>query len=173
MAIIGDAVGFSIGYKAGPMIFTRQQSILFRKDHLVSTQKFYEKHGGKTIIIARFMPAVRTFAPVVAGVGRMGYRRFAMFNILGGVGWVVSMTLPRLLPGQGVRRQADREDRLPHRLHLDLAAHHRRHSPPSKRKTAPAPLAPDAEALAASRLLAFVFAGRRVRFAHGGCGTGR
>jgi len=90
-AVVGDAVGYSIGYKAGPMIFTRQQSMLFRKDHLVSTQKFYEKHGGKTIIIARFMPAVRTFAPVVAGVGRMGYRRFAMFNVLGGIGWVASM----------------------------------------------------------------------------------
>ena len=63
MAVVGDAVGYSIGYKAGPMIFTREQSLLFRKDHLVATQKFYEKHGGKTIIIARFMPAVRTFAP--------------------------------------------------------------------------------------------------------------
>ena len=90
-AVVGDAVGYSIGYKAGPMIFTREQSLLFRKDHLVSTQKFYEKHGGKTIIIARFMPAVRTFAPVVAGVGRMGYRRFATFNVVGGVGWVASM----------------------------------------------------------------------------------
>ena len=92
MAIVGDAVGYSIGFKAGPMIFRREQSLLFRKDHLVATQKFYEKHGGKTIIIARFMPAVRTFAPVIAGVGRMGYRRFAAFNAIGGVGWVLSMT---------------------------------------------------------------------------------
>jgi membrane-associated protein len=92
MAIIGDAVGYGIGFKAGPKIFTREQSLLFRKDHLVATQKFYEKHGGKTIVIARFMPAVRTFAPVVAGVGQMGYRRFAIFNIMGGVGWVTSMT---------------------------------------------------------------------------------
>jgi len=92
MAIIGDAVGYGIGLKAGPRIFTREQSLLFRKDHLVATQKFYEKHGGKTIVIARFMPAVRTFAPVVAGVGQMGYRRFATFNIMGGVGWVSSMT---------------------------------------------------------------------------------
>jgi membrane-associated protein len=74
------------------MIFSREQSFLFRKDHLVATQHFYEKHGGKTIIIARFMPAVRTFAPVVAGVGRMGYRRFAAFNVIGGASWVVSMT---------------------------------------------------------------------------------
>ncbi len=92
MAVVGDAVGYSIGYKTGPMIFKREQSLLFRKDHLISTQKFYEKHGGKTIILARFMPAVRTFAPVVAGVGKMGYRRFALFNVAGGVGWVVSMS---------------------------------------------------------------------------------
>jgi membrane-associated protein len=92
MAVIGDAVGYSIGYKAGPMIFKREQSLLFRKDHLVSTQKFYEKHGGKTIIIARFMPAVRAFAPVIAGVGRMGYRRFATFNVIGGLAWVFSMS---------------------------------------------------------------------------------
>jgi len=92
MAIVGDAVGYSIGYKTGPMIFNRDQSFLFRKDHLVATQQFYEKHGGKTIIIARFMPAVRTFAPVVAGIGRMGYRRFATFNVLGGTGWVISMS---------------------------------------------------------------------------------
>jgi membrane-associated protein len=92
MAIVGDAVGYGIGLKAGPKIFTREQSFLFRKDHLIATQKFYEKHGGKTIVIARFMPAVRTFAPVVAGVGQMGYRRFATFNIIGGFGWVTSMT---------------------------------------------------------------------------------
>ena len=93
MAVVGDAVGYSIGYKTGPLIFKRDQSLLFRKDHLVATQKFYERHGGKTIIIARFMPAVRTFAPVVAGVGRMGYRRFATFNVIGGAGWVISMSL--------------------------------------------------------------------------------
>jgi len=92
MAVVGDAVGYSIGYKTGPMIFSREQSLLFRKDHLVATQQFYEKHGGKTIIIARFMPAVRTFAPVVAGIGRMGYRRFATFNVIGGTGWVISMS---------------------------------------------------------------------------------
>jgi membrane-associated protein len=92
MAIVGDAVGYGIGVKAGPKIFTREQSLLFRKDHLVATQKFYEKHGGKTIVIARFMPAVRTFAPVVAGVGQMGYRRFATYNVVGGFTWVMSMT---------------------------------------------------------------------------------
>jgi membrane-associated protein len=92
MAIVGDAAGYSIGYKTGPLIFNREQSFFFRKDHLVATQKFYEKHGGKTIVLARFMPMVRTFAPVVAGVGRMGYRRFATFNVMGGAGWVTSMS---------------------------------------------------------------------------------
>ncbi|AUX46138.1 membrane protein [Sorangium cellulosum] len=92
MAIVGDAVGFSIGRRAGPRIFTREQSILFRKDHLIATQRFYEKHGGKTIILARFMPFARTFAPVVAGVGQMQYRRFAMFNVVGAVLWIFSMT---------------------------------------------------------------------------------
>jgi membrane-associated protein len=92
MAIIGDAVGFWIGYRTGPKIFTREQSFFFRKDYLVDTQKFYEKHGGKTIVIARFMPFARTFAPVVAGVGQMDYRRFAMFNVFGALAWVVSMT---------------------------------------------------------------------------------
>lgn len=92
MAILGDAVGFWIGYRAGPRIFNREQSLLFRRDHLIETQKFYEKHGGKTIVLARFMPFARTFAPVVAGVGQMDYRRFAMFNIVGAVAWVLSMT---------------------------------------------------------------------------------
>lgn len=92
MAIIGDAVGFWIGYRTGPRIFTREQSFFFRKDYLIDTQKFYEKHGGKTIVLARFMPFARTFAPVVAGVGQMEYRRFAMFNIGGAIAWVFSMT---------------------------------------------------------------------------------
>lgn len=92
MAIVGDAVGFSIGRRAGPKIFTREQSLFFRKDYLIATREFYEKHGGKTIILARFMPFARTFAPVVAGVGQMQYRRFAMFNFVGGILWVASMT---------------------------------------------------------------------------------
>lgn len=92
MAIIGDTVGYSIGYKAGPKIFNREQSLFFRKDYLVATQKFYEKHGGKTIVLARFMPFARTFAPVVAGVGQMSYKRFITYNVFGGVGWVFSMS---------------------------------------------------------------------------------
>ena len=92
MAIAGDATGYYIGLKSGPRIFKRENSLLFRKEHLLRTKAFYEKHGGKTIIIARFMPLVRTFAPVVAGVGQMPYTRFASFNVVGGIGWVVSMT---------------------------------------------------------------------------------
>nr|WP_240807097.1 VTT domain-containing protein [Polyangium spumosum] len=92
MAIVGDTVGYSIGYKAGPKLFNREQSLFFRRDYLIATQKFYEKHGGKTIVLARFMPFARTFAPVVAGIGKMSYRRFIMFNVFGGIGWVVSMT---------------------------------------------------------------------------------
>jgi membrane-associated protein len=92
MAIVGDTIGYSIGYKAGPKLFSREQSLFFRKDYLVATQSFYEKHGGKTIVLARFMPFARTFAPVVAGIGRMSYKRFLAYNVFGGVGWVVSMT---------------------------------------------------------------------------------
>jgi membrane-associated protein len=98
-AIIGDSVGYSIGYKTGPKIFNREKSLFFNKDHLLKAQQFYEKHGGKTIILARFVPLLRTFAPVVAGVGRMKYREFVLFNIFGGIGWVCSMILfGRYLP---------------------------------------------------------------------------
>jgi membrane-associated protein len=90
-AIIGDSVGYSIGFRSGPHIFNREQSWLFRRDHLLAAQAFYERHGGKTVVLARFMPIVRTFAPVVAGVGRMNYPRFLFFNIFGGIGWVTSM----------------------------------------------------------------------------------
>jgi membrane-associated protein len=92
-AIVGDSVGYYIGAKTGPRIFTREKSLFFAKDHLLRTQAFYEKHGGKTIILARFIPILRTFAPVVAGVGKMQYRRFVFYNVFGGIGWVTSMVL--------------------------------------------------------------------------------
>ena len=92
-AIVGDTVGYWIGAKSGPKLFTREQSLLFSKKHLLRTKEFYERHGGKTIIIARFLPFVRTFAPVVAGIGKMNYRRFLSFNVFGGIGWVFSMTM--------------------------------------------------------------------------------
>ena len=92
-AIVGDTVGYWIGAKSGPVIFSREQSLLFSRKHLLRTKEFYERHGGKTIILARFMPFLRTFAPVVAGVGKMSYRRFVSFNVFGGIGWVASMTM--------------------------------------------------------------------------------
>ncbi|PWB42952.1 MAG: hypothetical protein C3F12_13700 [Candidatus Methylomirabilota bacterium] len=91
-AIVGDAVGYFLGARTGPKIFSREDSLLFHKKHLTSTKEFYDRHGGITIVLARFMPILRTFAPVVAGVGNMRYSRFAMYNVLGGIGWVVSMT---------------------------------------------------------------------------------
>jgi len=91
-AIIGDATGYLLGRRAGPAVFNRPDSRLFKQEHLRKTREFYEKHGGKTIIYARFIPIVRTFAPFVAGVAEMDYRRFASFNIFGGIGWVVLMT---------------------------------------------------------------------------------
>lgn len=92
-AIVGDTVGYNVGKATGPRIFTREDSLLFNKKHLLRAQAFYEKHGGQTIILARFMPIVRTFAPVVAGVGRMNYRSFLMYNVVGGVAWIWSMLL--------------------------------------------------------------------------------
>ena len=91
-AIAGDSVGYLIGYHAGPKIFSKPDSFLFHRDHLARAQKFYEKYGNKTIVIARFVPIVRTFAPTVAGVGKMDYKRFLTYNVVGGIGWVASMT---------------------------------------------------------------------------------
>ncbi|MGC3966935.1 MAG: VTT domain-containing protein [Pirellulales bacterium] len=90
-AIIGDTIGYAIGAKAGPAIFNRPESRFFRRDHLLAAKSYYEKHGGKTIIIARFIPLIRTFVPVVAGAAKMEYRSFLAFNIFGGIGWIVSM----------------------------------------------------------------------------------
>ncbi len=92
-AIVGDQVGYWIGYRAGPLLFRREDSLLFKRRHLLRAHAFYERHGGKTIILARFMPIIRTFAPVVAGVGEMRYRRFVAFNVVGGFLWVWSMAL--------------------------------------------------------------------------------
>jgi membrane-associated protein len=92
-AIIGDATGYWIGRRAGQALYSRPNSFFFRREHLVRTHDFYEKHGGKTIVIARFVPILRTFAPVVAGAAQMTYRNFAIYNVAGGIAWVVSMTL--------------------------------------------------------------------------------
>ena len=92
-AIVGDAVGYSIGRTAGHKLYNRPDSLLFKRKHLTRAHDFYEKYGGKTIVIARFVPIVRTFAPTVAGAAGMDYRKFVTFNVAGGIGWVFSMVL--------------------------------------------------------------------------------
>ena len=91
-AVLGDNVGYSFGRRVGPMIFKREDSFWFHKDHLQKAEKFYEKHGGKTIILARFLPIIRTFAPIVAGAGKMNYKSFVFYNLLGGFLWAVGLT---------------------------------------------------------------------------------
>jgi membrane-associated protein len=99
-AIIGDSTGYYIGKKAGAALYNRPQSRFFHRERLLTTKAFYEKYGGMTIILARFMPFARTFAPVVAGIAEMDYRKFVTFNIVGGIGWVVSMSLLGYFFGQ-------------------------------------------------------------------------
>ena len=101
-AIAGDAVGYTIGRKAGKALYNRPQSRFFRRDHLIKTHEFYEKYGGITIFLARFMPFARTFAPVVAGVAEMKYSKFAIYNISGGITWIVSMTLTGYFLGRAI-----------------------------------------------------------------------
>lgn len=92
-AVVGDAVGYFTGARLGPRLFKKKKSLIFRPSHLQRAHAFYEKYGGKTIVIARFVPIVRTFAPIVAGAAEMPYRRFVMFNVAGGLLWVTSMVL--------------------------------------------------------------------------------
>ena len=101
-AVAGDNVGYAIGARVGPRLFTREKSRFFNPAHMERTRHFYARHGAKTIVIARFVPIVRTFAPVVAGVGQMPYRRFVFYNVAGGIGWVLSMTWAGYLLGQAV-----------------------------------------------------------------------
>ena len=91
-AISGDSVGYIFGKKVGPAIFTKEDSSFFHKKHIERSQKFYEKYGAKAIVLARFIPIVRTFAPILAGVGNMHYRRFITYNITGGLLWSLGMT---------------------------------------------------------------------------------
>lgn len=92
-AIVGDTVGYGIGAKAGGALFRRPDSRFFKQEYLATARGFFDKHGGKSIIFARFMPIVRTFVPVVAGAAKMDYRKFLVFNVVGGIAWVVSMLL--------------------------------------------------------------------------------
>lgn len=91
MAVIGDQVGYVIGRRVGPALFARPKSRLFDPAHVDRAQAFFDRHGAKTIVLARFVPIVRTFAPVVAGVGRMDYRSFVRYNVIGGLGWGVGL----------------------------------------------------------------------------------
>jgi len=105
-SILGNSVGYYIGKVTGPRLFRRENSLLFNRKHLERAHAFYERHGGKTIILARFMPIVRTFVPVVAGMGQMQYRRYTVYNIIGGLAWIWSMLfvgyfLGRYIPGIG------------------------------------------------------------------------
>jgi membrane-associated protein len=106
-AVTGDSTGYAIGARIGPRLFTRERSLLFNPRHVERTRQFYARHGAKTIVIARFVPIVRTFAPVVAGVGQMAYRRFVFYNIAGGVGWVTGMTWVGYLLGRSVPNIGD------------------------------------------------------------------
>ncbi|MGL4550735.1 MAG: VTT domain-containing protein [Gemmataceae bacterium] len=92
-AILGDAVNYLVGARLGPAVFRYEKSWLFNKAHLLKAQSFYERWGAKTIVLARFVPIVRTFAPFVAGVGRMDFARFAFYNVIGGVAWVLICVL--------------------------------------------------------------------------------
>lgn len=92
-AILGDAVNYAIGARVGPAVFRSESSRFLNKEHLKRTHEFYENYGGKTIILARFMPIIRTFAPFVAGIGKMGYASFATYNVVGGIVWVSSFLL--------------------------------------------------------------------------------
>jgi membrane-associated protein len=101
-AVCGNATGYFIGKRAGHALYNRPNSFFFRREHLIRTHEFYEKHGGKTIILAQFMPIVRTFAPVVAGAAEMTYRRFASFNVVGAIVWITSMTLTGFVLGRSI-----------------------------------------------------------------------
>jgi membrane-associated protein len=105
-AIAGDTVGYAIGAHTGPRIFSREESLFFHRKHLIAAKEFYDRHGGFTIVVARFLPIIRTFAPVVAGVGAMRYGKFLSYNVFGGVLWVLSTTLAgyflgRVIPNIG------------------------------------------------------------------------
>ena len=101
-AVLGDNVGYWFGKKAGPRVFKKEDSLIFSKTNVEKSQAFYEKHGGKTIILARFIPVVRTFAPVIAGVGKMEYKKFLFYNLAGGVIWGIGVTALGYLLGNSI-----------------------------------------------------------------------
>lgn len=101
-AVLGDNVGYAFGRKFGKKLFSKEDSLFFHKDHIRRSEKFYEKHGKKTIIIARFVPIVRTFAPIVAGIGNMHYPTFFTYNIMGGILWAIGLPLAGFFLGSAI-----------------------------------------------------------------------
>ncbi len=101
-AVLGDSAGYAFGKNVGRRLFTREDSLLFHKDNLIKAEKFYEKHGKKTIILARFIPFVRTFAPIVAGIGKMTYPTFLSFNIIGGALWALGISYAGYFLGKSI-----------------------------------------------------------------------
>ncbi|MBP6005343.1 VTT domain-containing protein [Candidatus Saccharibacteria bacterium] len=106
-AVAGDSVGYSFGKRVGPKIFERKDSMVFKQSHLEKAQGFYDKHGGKAIIIARFMPIIRTFAPILAGVSGMHYRRFLIFNLVGAILWAIGITWLGFILGSTIPQAED------------------------------------------------------------------
>ncbi len=98
-AVLGDNVGYRIGRKLGPRVFKRRDGLLFRADYIKKTQAFYDRHGGKTIVLARFIAYIRTFAPMVAGMGKMQWQKFAFYNLIGGILWGVGLPMIGYLIG--------------------------------------------------------------------------
>ena len=107
-AVVGDAVGYTFGYRVGRRLYDRPDSRFFKRSHLLAAEEFYEKHGGKTIVIARFLPFVRTFAPIVAGTARMSYPRFALFNFTGAILWAIGLPVAGFVLGEVLGETLDR-----------------------------------------------------------------
>lgn len=101
-AVLGDNVGYAFGHRVGPKIFSKEESLFFHKDHLVRAEQFFNKYGAKTIVLARFVPVVRTFAPILAGAGRMNYREFLFYNVIGGLLWAVGLTVLGFFLGNAI-----------------------------------------------------------------------
>ncbi len=107
-AVIGDQVGYTIGHRAGPPLFRRPDSRIFKQRYVDRTKEFFDKHGPKTILLARFVPVVRTFAPVLAGVGEMNRRTFTTYNIVGGFIWAVGVTVAGYILGSAIGSDIDK-----------------------------------------------------------------
>lgn len=101
-AVLGDSVGYAFGHKVGKKLFRKKDSFWFHPDHILKAEKFYEKYGKKTIILARFMPAIRTFAPIVAGIGSMDYKTFLTYNVIGGILWAICLPLAGFYLGKAI-----------------------------------------------------------------------